>query len=166
MATLLHLAGQNRLSKLDAALGRDQQEWRRIYALPQARKWMEGVLPTLESELGLEISPIEQLDAFLTNYCAGDTLMYGRQFRPLRHIDAGVWELKTPDLRLFGWFHAKDCFICSDCDDATKVKKHHLYAGYRDQAVRLRDQLDLDEPKFLSGDDPNDVISAFCFPPT
>ena len=120
MATLLHLAEQNRVFKLDAALPRGGQEWRRIYVLPEARSWMEGVLPTLESELGLEISPIEQLDAFLTAYCSGETLMYERQFRPVRHIAAGIWEMKTPDLRLFGWFQDKDCFVCTDCDNATK----------------------------------------------
>jgi len=164
MATLLHLVEQNRVFKLEPALARGQQEWRRMYVLPEARTWMEGVLPTLESELGLEMSPIEQLDAFLTVYCAGDTLMYERQFRPVRHIAAGIWELKTPDLRLFGWFHDRDCFVCTDCDDATRVKKHGLYNGYRDQGVSRREQLDLDEPKFLSGDNPNDVISAFSYP--
>lgn len=164
MATLLHLAEQNRVFKLDAVLGRGQQEWRRIYVLPEARIWMEGVLPTLESELGLETSPIEQLDAFLSTYCAGDTLTYGRQFRPIMHVGAGIWELKTPDLRLFGWFHSKDCFVCTDCDDASRVKRHCLYGGYRDQGVRRREQLELDEPKYLAGDDPNVVISAFSYP--
>lgn len=135
-----------------------------MYALPEARNWMEGVLPTLKSERGLETSPIEQLDAFLTVYCGGDTLMYQRQFRPVMHIGAGIWELKTPDLRLFGWFHTKDCFVCTDGDDATRVKTYRLYDGYRDQGVRRREQLDLDEPKFLAGDDPNDVISAFSYP--
>ena len=125
---------------------------------------MDTVLPNLESRFGSEIAPIEQLDDFLGSYCAGEVLMFERQFRPLVHIDKGIWELKTIDLRLFGWFHRRDCFVCSAVDDATRVKSIPLYSGYRDQAVHDRSTLDLDEPKFISGDDPNDVVSAFSYP--
>lgn len=127
---------------------------------------METVLPSLTSFFESEITPIEQLDEFMANFCAGEVLTFQRQFRPLVHIDKGVWELKTRDLRLFGWFHKRDCFVCSAIDDATKVKgPPRLYNGYRDQAGHDRDTLDLDEPKFVQGDDPNDVVSAFCYPP-
>jgi hypothetical protein len=164
MATLLDLERRGDVAKLDAALAPGQQEWRRIYVRPRVETWMANVLPGLPSALGLEVSPIEQLDAFLEIYCSGDSIMYERQFKPLRHIDSGVWELKMPDLRMFGWFHVRDCFVCTDCDCATRVKSHQLYSGYRDQAVRFRDSLDLDDPKFIVGDDPNAVVSAFCYP--
>lgn len=166
MATLIHLAQQNQVYKFEASLGWREQEERRIYVFPEARAWMEQVLPGEASNWNLELSPLEQLDDFLTHYCAGRELMFGRQFHPLRHIDRGIWELKTADVRLFGWFHAKDCFVCTQGNTAYNVKEYNLYAGYRDGAVRLRGQLDLDEPKFVTGDDPNDVISAFCFPPS
>lgn len=164
MATLLHLAQQGQVVKLDAAMDHTQQECRRIYILPRVQTWMENVLPGLESDWGSEITPLEQLAAFLVTYCSGDTLMFDRQFKPLRHVDNGVWELKTTELRLFGWFHIRDWFVCTDCDSATRVKRLNMYAGYRDQCVRFRDGLDLDKPKFVAGDDPNAVVSAFCYP--
>src|SRR6476646_10477651 len=116
MATLLDLERRGDVAKLDAALAPAQQELRRVYVRPRVQTWMENILPRLESALGLEVSPIEQLDAFLETYCSGATMTYERQFKPLRHIDAGVWELKMPDLRMFGWFSMRDWFVCTDCD--------------------------------------------------
>lgn len=165
MATLIHLAQQNQLIKLEAALSWREQEDRRIYLFPKAKDWMEQTLPGEVSDRGLETSPLEQLDEFMTHYCSGRELTYERQFRPINHIDNGIWELKTADVRLFGWFAAKDCFICTAGDTKYRILEYRLVPGYRDEAVRFRDALDLDEPKFVTGDDPNDVISAFSFPP-
>ena len=164
MATLIHLAQQDQVIKVDAALSWREQEERRIYVLPSVAVWMADTLPGEVSGWNIESSPLEQLDNFLRKYCAGKELMFEREVRPMRHIDNGIWELKTPDIRLFGWFHAKDCFICTHGNTAHNTKANNLYAGYRDNAVWLRGQLDLDDPKFVPGDDPNDVISAFCYP--
>src|SRR5690349_19254280 len=156
MATLLDLSRQSVVVPFVPSLAPRQQPMRLLYLHPRAVTWMSTTLPTLQSFFESEITPIEQLDAFLGTYCAGEELVFERQFWPLRHIDKGVWELKTRDLRLFGWFHKKDCFVCTSLDDATKVKAHQLYEGHRDQAVHDRDAMDLDEPKFVPGDDPND----------
>jgi len=164
MATLLDLGTQGVVVPFAPTLAPGRMPMRLLYLFPRAVTWMDTVLPDLTSRFGSEIVPIEQLDDFLGVYCSGDVLMYERQFKPLQHIDKGIWELKTVDLRLFGWFHKRDCFICSAADDATRVKGIPLYSGYRDQAVHDRDMLDLDEPKFILGDDPNDVVSAFCYP--
>jgi hypothetical protein len=67
-------------------------------------------------------------------------------------------------LRIFGWFHAKDCFIGYRAEHADFVKKHNLYYGLASEAARFRDQLDLDEPKFIPGDDPNVILSNYNFP--
>jgi hypothetical protein len=75
------------------------------------------------------------------------------------HLGDGIWELKTADLRLFGWFLQKDCFIVSDIDDTGRIKQSNLYRGYCLQAVRRRDALELNEPKFIRGDNPDDVVS-------
>lgn len=167
MATLLDLGAQGVVVPFVPSLAQGRMPMRLLYLYPRAVTWMSTTLPTLQSLFESEITPIEQLDAFLGTYCAGDVLMFERQFSPLHHIDKGIWELKTRDLRLFGWFHKKDCFVCSAADDATRVKgPPRLYSGYRDQAVHDRDSLDLDEPKFVPGDNPNDVVSAFCFPPS
>ena len=76
----------------------------------------------------------------------------------------GVWELKSADIRVFGWFYKRDVFIAAAADAAWKIKEYCLYAGYRDQTKRDRDALDLDPPKFIAGSDPNAVVSCFHYP--
>ena len=162
MATILDVAAQGGIIKYDPDLKVGEQEERLFYLFPKAVSRIEQKVAKLASAFGSEITPLEQLDALLATFCAGDVMSFGRQFHPLRHVDLGIWELKTADLRLFGWFSARDCFVCTNIDDATQIKRSQMYTGYRDEAVRLRATLPLSDPKFVPGDDPNDVVSNFC----
>ena len=159
MATLLELVKEGRLIRVDPQLGRSKFEERCLYLLPQAKQWIEVKLPELGSTWKIEVSPNEQLDALIFEFCSGESLWIGKRFKCLTHLGDGIWELKTADLRLFGWFLKKDNFIVSDCDSTDRIKKSNLYRGYCEQAVRRRDALNLDEPKFVSGDNPDDVVS-------
>jgi hypothetical protein len=161
MATLMDLERAGRLQKYDPDLSWREQEYRCVYLLPSAVAWMRDKLPLEISDLRLERTPEEQVFTFLENFCAGHELWFPRQLHSLRHVDSGVWELKTADVRLFGWFPIRDHFVCSNGDMATRVKDGHLYERYRDEAVQMRDALNLDSPKFIAGGDPDDVVSAF-----
>ena len=72
-------------------------------------------------------------------------------------------ELRTPDLRIFGWFALKDHFVGVVANDATYVKEHDLYQGYIGEVVRFRDGLQLDDPKFIPGEEAKDVVSRYNF---
>ena len=162
MATLLELETTGELVRLDPELGPREMEDRRIFLLPRAREQIERDIAVLESTWQVEISPIEQLDALVHRFCTGQPLSINTQFRCLNHLGEGVWELKTGDLRLFGWFPLRDCFICCDCISADLVKVSDLYYGLCRQVAWYRDKLNLDDPKFLSGTDPNVVVSNWC----
>lgn len=164
MATLLDLRSRGELKKVDPDLGPREQEWRHIFALPRVEAWIADRLPGLESAWQIEERPIEQLDSLVYQFCSDEPLAYGHRFKPLTHLGDGVWELKTADLRLFGWFFRKDCYVCSDIDLKRHVVDHGLVPGYVRQAVRFRECLELDEPKFIAGDDPNDVVSNCYYP--
>ena len=164
MATLIELENANRVFRIDPALGPHDQEFRRIFVLPDLRQWLEDDLPTLGSTWNIEQSPAEQLDALIATFCSDEPLTYGRQFKPLTHVDDGIWEIKTADLRIFGWFYQIDCFIGTDGDVTERIKSLQMYRPYCEQAIRRRDALELNEPKFIQGDDPNDVVSNFDFP--
>lgn len=164
MATIEELLARESLHKLDAELSWREQEERVILLFPQAVKWLLESLPNAESSWNLEVQPDQQLDALARAFCAGRELVFEKQVKPLRHIRHGIWELKTADLRLFGWFHRRDWFICTAVNTAANVKQSGLYDGYRDEAVRLRDELDLDCPKFIPGVDPDGVLSAWTYP--
>src|SRR5579872_4101470 len=101
MATVLDLESKGDLSKLDPQLDHPKQELRMIHAGPKLRHWIENDLPGLESTWKIEQSPIDQLDDLTEVFCSGDPLTYDWQFKSLTHVADGVWELKTPDLRIF-----------------------------------------------------------------
>ena len=164
MATLVELENANQVFRIDPALGPRDQEFRRIYVLPDLRQWLENDLPTLGSTWNIEQSPAEQLDALIATFCSDEPLTYGWQFKPLTHADDGIWEIKTADLRVFGWFYQMDCFIGTDGDATERIKRLNMYLPYCEQAIRRRDALKLSEPKFIQGDEPNDVVSNFDLP--
>jgi hypothetical protein len=164
MATVLELVLARRLFKLDPALEPNEREWRFIYPSPRFHTRIANDLPGWTSIWKVEVSPTQQLDALVEVFCSGETLTFGTQFKPLNHLGNGIWELKTPDLRIFGWFCKKDHFVAGTMDLAFNVKSHNLYPGYAGEVERFRDQLDLDEPKFVAGEDPNVVVSNYNYP--
>lgn len=159
MATLLELDQKGDVVRFVPALAWNEFEDRKVFLLPDVKNWIENVLPGLGSTHNIEVSPLEQLDAMLYEFCSGKPLAVSQRFRKMRPIDNGIWELKTADLRVFGWFPEKDCFLASHCDLTRKIKHHNLYHGYCADSVRLRNALDLNEPKYIVGDDPNAVVS-------
>jgi hypothetical protein len=161
MATLLELDRAAELFKLDPQLEPNEQEWRMIYLSPTLMRWMQDELPHLESTWKVEVDPTQQLDALVEEFCSGATLYYGPHFHPIAHVEDGIWELKTPDLRIFGWFHAKDCFVGWRAGLADFIKTHNLYHGFAGETAHFRNRLDLNAPKFIPGVDPNAVVSNY-----
>lgn len=164
MATIVELALAAEFELFEPELRHRQQASRLLYGRGKVWEWITKKLPEAESEYGSEIAPLEQLEDVLNAYCAGEELIFERQIKPLQHTGFGVWELKTLELRLFGWFPAKDVFVACSIDFATRIKAHRLYGGYRDEVIRFRDSLDLDPPKFISGEDPRGVATNISFP--
>lgn len=163
MATVVELVLRGELDRFDPVLRSRQQAARLLYGRQRVWEWIEKNLPDAVSEHGSLISPLEELDELLNAFCAGDELSFDRQIKPLQHWGHGIWELKTKELRIFGWFSSVDVFIACSIDFATRIKAHRLYAGYRDEAVRFRDTLDLTPPKFITGDDPRGVATNIGF---
>ncbi len=135
-----------------------------MYGTKPFADWVGDVLPSLSSTRKLDVTPAEQFDDMMLAFCLGEELIVGPQFHVLHPRKAAVWELKTPDLRVFGWFPQKDNFIAVAGHHTDGVKEHGLYAGFVGEVVRVRNGLDLDEPKFIAGEDPNDVVSNCCLP--
>ena len=60
-----------------------------------------------------------------------------------------IWELKTGDVRIFGWFHDHDCFVAHSGDDATATKANARYSQHINAALTFLSQSGL---KALHGD--------------
>ncbi|QUL38141.1 hypothetical protein [Erythrobacter sp. JK5] len=145
--------------KVDADLDEDELEERLIFFVKGVDSQCAKLIESMESQWDIELSPAEQLDELVYHFATGGVLDCPRQFHVLSHKRDGIWELKTPDLRLFGFFARKDIFICTDVADANAVKEGCLYAGYCEQAWFKRERLDLDDPKFVGGVEPKNVVS-------
>jgi hypothetical protein len=116
--------------------------------------WLEQVLPKVRTiSLGFDLTPIQQVDALFHDFVSGADLSYYERSHQMLPVDQGVWELKTLDVRIFGWFPLRAAFIIANIDTMERVKTHRLYSGYRDDCIRRRDTLDLEHPKYLSGTD-------------
>ena len=161
MATLINLEHSGHLIRVDAELGPREFEDRQLWISPRLRDWADATLPGLGSSWKIDESPAEQFATLVYEFCSGKTLASGLRFKSLRPIVSGVWELKTADLRVMGWFPVMDGFVGVVADTSERIKSHRLYAGYISDVVRFRDQLDLDCPKHIPGDDPRAVVSNF-----
>jgi hypothetical protein len=166
MATLATLVQNDVVAPIDVALDGGRLLWRELYGYPADGQqnffvpWLRDILPTMASRVGADDTPEEQVYGLLELYATGEALILGDMYKPLYPHKEGVWEFKTIDTRIFGWFHRRDCFIGVFADDATHIHNHDLHHGYINEVIRLRRELDLDEPKFLAGADPNAVLSV------
>lgn len=149
------------LHKVDGGLDAAEQEQRLPYAMPRAVRWMNDKLEGLDADGFFENapSPMEQAEELFYSFISGEDLESG-DLPPhvMMPSKEGVWELRTFDLRFFGWFWRKGIFIISSVDQALNCKKTGLYAVYRNQCVKDRQAFGFDEPSFVEGESINEVI--------
>jgi hypothetical protein len=158
--TLADLLEHDLIVSIVVPLAAREQPMRLVYGTPDFVRWLdERIRSNDPSPLHAETTPAEQLDSLLYAFIAGHPLLPARQFRPIKTEPNPIWELKTPDLRVFGWFAAKDCFICAFGDWADRIKDHDLYRGYRLETRRLRRELGLGNADSVQGSEPADVLS-------
>jgi hypothetical protein len=160
MSTIEALIERNAISKIEVVLGFRDQPVRLLYGTPDFIKWLGQLLDGAEPKKRLgETTPAEQVDQLFYSFLSGKSLIYVRQFREIRAEKNAVWELKTPDVRIFGWFLKKDCFVAVFGNWADEVKDHDLYRGYRIAIRRLRRELGVDDSLCVQGVAASDVLS-------
>ncbi len=157
MATVAQLVAAGKLIPVKGVLKENEMPFRELYLLPKAAQWMRQTLPNLEPDGFVDgaIWPNQQAFNQFRDFLIGENLndhdYYPKPMRP-KQPEHGIWELRTPDLRFFGWFVAKGRFVISAVAAKSDVADHHLCAGYRNQAVSDYSNMELDEPKFLIGE--------------
>jgi hypothetical protein len=160
MPTIPDLVESGAIIKIDVGLAHRDQPLRLLYGTPQFVAWLRELLNGAQPSRPLgQASAAEQLDDLFHSFLRGDRLVFTRQFRAIRAEENAVWELKTPDLRIFGWFMAKDCFVAVFGNWADTIKDHDLYRGYRIAIRRLRRELGIDATLCVKGNSPDDVVS-------
>ena len=160
MNTFDSLVASGAIIKIEVELGGRELPRRLLYGTAGFIHWLKERLDRNEtSPLGADLAPNEQLDYLFYSFVSGRPLVHSRQFRAIRAERNAVWELKTVDFRIFGWFTMRDCFVAVFGDWADHVKDHDLYRGYRLEVRRLRRQLGVGDALCVEGVCPDDVLS-------
>ncbi len=163
MATLASLTASGALVKIEVPLGLGDCQKRQIYGFPSFRDWLDSELPGMvPGRLKSVDPPKEQVDWLLYKWITGGRILYGRQFQDLMPDEDEVWEMKTADTRIFGWIYRPLIFIALFGDYADLYKpptKLRSYKTARQRVMTARDNLKLDEPKFSSGSNFDELVS-------
>ncbi len=159
MATIAKLEERDEILRIESDVYRGMQPHRVMYGLPLFTQWMDDELPRIGRQWGGRLSPRDQVIDLFQRFIFGRKLRYGTEIHELRPAEKDVWELKTADIRIFGWFVERDIFIAVSGGDATFVKEKDLYHGFVGEVERNRNQLDLDEPKRIIGAEYDQVLS-------
>jgi hypothetical protein len=160
MSTIDGLIRSGAFARIEIELAVGEQPVRLIFGTPDFIDWLRTLLEGAEPEHRLgDTTPAEQVDQLFHAFISGKPLNHLRQFRFIRAEKNAVWELKTPDVRIFGWFLQRDCFVGVFGDWADRVKDHDLYRGYRIAIRRVRRELGVEDNLCVKGISPSDVIS-------
>lgn len=161
MQTIANLIESGAICRVEVELDSCDQPMRLLYATPDFTEWLDEVLAGAEPPHRLgQATPAEQIDDLFHAFLSGHPLTFTRQFRVVRAEENAVWELKTPDIRIFGWFMAKDCFVAVSGNWTDTIKDHDLYRGYRIAIRRLRRELGIEKTLCVRGVAPDDVLSV------
>lgn len=153
MATPSELEDEGKLFLYEVDLEAGDAMVRNVYFLPRAKEQFLADIPLVEPDplFPDEHPPDVQADAMLYNFITARDL-YDFPPHPMRPIEAGMWELRTNDLRFVGWFWSKRDFIVSSVFATSRIKKGEInYDGLREEAKYRRASMGLDEPLFFEG---------------
>ena len=156
MATFDKILEEKRIVRVRLKLGRGRFDERKIYAYPPCLQWMRTEVPKMVTgRVNSDFTPAEQLITRLLQWITGESMAQGRMFNDMKPKSDEVWELKTADLRIFGWMYRPREFIAvcggyaDDYKEPTKIK---IYADDKKTVIDARNALPLDGKKFVTGD--------------
>jgi hypothetical protein len=156
MATITTLLDEKKLIRVTVPLARRQFHERKIYASPVCVEWMRNDVPQMVTgEIQSDTPPRDQMILRLRQWMAGLPMAENRMFRNLRPLEDGVWELKTEDLRFFGWLWCPRELVITRCGYADHYKEPNKIKNYTDEirnVIADRTALQLDGGGFAKGD--------------
>lgn len=156
MATITTLSGPDGpLSGIVVPLPVGVLPERSFYGCGEFMETFAGELPRWTTgRLKAAQTPAEQMDDILEKWIRGKKIRYGKMFQDLMPGTDEVWELKTADLRIFGWIYRPKVFIAARLGYADLYKPPNPRLSYEDArkfVMDVRQKLDIDPPKFTGG---------------
>jgi hypothetical protein len=102
------------LTRIRIPLKRREFDEREFHAMPSLVRFFEEILPGAKTGvLEATETPAAQMDTLLRKWNSGKPMAISRAFSNLKPTARGVWEMKTADLRVFGWLWRPKVFIAA-----------------------------------------------------
>jgi hypothetical protein len=165
MSTIAKLIGDETLRSVTLGLLDDELPERGLFGTSRLFRFLSDELPAIASQDSM-LSAQEQVSNLCGRYLTNKPLILRSPISPIRHLENGIWELKTLDVRIFGWFTAKDCMIIDAGCDVKLLKAGKLaYSGFINQTAYARKSLGFTSSEYIQGTQPNDILSKFVVLP-
>lgn len=94
----------------------------------------------------------------LAEFAIGRPMAYSIDYRKLNPLGHHIWELKSVDVRLIGWFVRRATFVTVCGRLKREIKQAKCYTPCILNTAWFRGNLDLDEPKAITGVSHSDVL--------
>ena len=112
---------------------------RELYTGEPLRRWFKNALPGLTPTVySTGLTPFVEACTILGRFAAGARLIVEPDedtpgdIKLLSPPINSLWELKTGEVRIFGWFHDHDCFVAYSGAGATGLKAAAHYQQHID----------------------------------
>lgn len=151
MATLEDVCASGLLLRFDAELDEGEEARRWLYVTPEFDRWLTADLPTLPRDRGRNLAPVGQLDVLFHDFVVGHPMAYAPDRTSVKPLTSNVWELKSEDVRVFGWFAKRRHFVAVAAAMRKDLKPATRYRLFIDRVCAVRAALPLDEPKSTTG---------------
>lgn len=151
MATLEDVCAAGLLFRFDTELDVGEEARRWLYVTPEFDRWLATELPTLPRDRGRNLAPLGQLDVLFHDFIVGFPMVYDVDRRRLEPQISNVWELKSEDIRVFGWFVTRGHFVAVAAAMRKDLKPAARYRPFIDRVCAVRAALPLDEPRSTTG---------------
>lgn len=139
MATVDSLEAAGVLFPVGVRIIPPEKPIRHFSGTERCKDWIANVFTTdPASPDGLEESPKLQLRNRFKQFQTGKPLVFDIEFHPLIPGEKNIWEIKTADVRIFGFFNKIDLFVGVIADYAWRVKTYNLYNGYLREVESFR----------------------------
>lgn len=147
------------LEQYQLKLYNTQKAWRYVYFSKGFLNWFNSELPNLAVPTEGNDDLYVQLETEFLGFCSGEPLSDLMDIKCLDPHDYGVWELKTANLRIFGWFPEKNYFIVHHVELKGNLTKYANYTAHINAVVKFRESLASVLSSYVSGKGVFHVIS-------
>ncbi|QQN62105.1 hypothetical protein JIR23_21130 [Bradyrhizobium diazoefficiens] len=165
MSTLNKLIQDGTLKSVTLGLLDDEMAERGLFGTGRLHSFLSTELPAIPTRDAM-LSALEQVANLFGRYLTNRPLVLQSPIAPIRHLEDSVWELKTLDVRIFGWFATKDCMVIDAGCDVKLLKDGKLnYNGFIVQTSYIRKALGFVPRDYISGTSPHDILTRIIIPP-